>query len=188
MSYICRLFITALLGLFLTACASTSDESVSSEPVTDNTPTSTNNSGTAVDPSLNNAFGTGLSLQRLSDLGIDTVHADAPLLEVWNKIDLLDDEAHEFAGLAGMRKERKPVFVSAVTGAGIDALIAEIDARLGINDEVLTVTLSSGEGSKLNWLYENADILNRQTSDDGTVTCRVRISAEKRGRLAGLLA
>lgn len=70
MSYISRLFITALLGLFLTACASTSDDGVSSEPVTNNTPTSTN-TGVAVDPSLNNAFGTGLSLQDLSNLGIE---------------------------------------------------------------------------------------------------------------------
>lgn len=70
MSYISRLFITALLGLFLTACASTSDEGTTGTTVTDNTPTSTSNTGTAVDPSLNNAFGTGLSLQRLSDLGI----------------------------------------------------------------------------------------------------------------------
>ena len=69
MSYISRLFITALLGLLLTACTSTPDDGVSSEPVTNNTPTSTG-TGT-VDPSLNNAFGTGLSLQDLSNLGIE---------------------------------------------------------------------------------------------------------------------
>ncbi len=123
----------------------------------------------------------------LTGLGVDPTHADASLLEVWNKTDLLDAEAREVALLSAGRCEGKPVFVSAVTGEGMDALVAAIDGRLGVNDEMLDVTLTGAEGSKLNWLYENTDVIKRQDGDDGSVTLTVRVGVEKRGRLQGIL-
>ena len=68
-----RLLITILTGLFLTACASTDKGGVTidSTPVTPTTSSDNGSSGgVKVDPSLNNAFGTGLSLQQLKNLGI----------------------------------------------------------------------------------------------------------------------
>jgi len=64
-----RLLVTLLLGLFLTACATTSDKGT--EATTTTTTTTKTDTGPVVDPSLNDAFGTGLSLEQLKRLGIE---------------------------------------------------------------------------------------------------------------------
>ena len=78
----------------------------------------------------------------LADLGIDAEAADAPVLEVWNKADKLDAAARleTRAGHSPQRPTR-PVLVSALTGEGIETLLAAIDARLGAKDEVLTLEI-----------------------------------------------
>jgi len=72
MSYKSRLLVTMIVGLFLTACASNNGGEVVDQSVgTSSATTSSGNIGaTTIDPSLSNAFGTGLSLQELQNLGI----------------------------------------------------------------------------------------------------------------------
>ncbi len=55
------------------------------------------------------------------------------MIEVWNKIDRLDDAGRErLINLAERQPaERRPVLVSALTGEGLDRLTGEIEARLG---------------------------------------------------------
>ncbi len=74
----------------------------------------------------------------LADLGIAADTADTPVLEVWNKADRLGVSQREEAERAISRSERRPVLVSAATGEGVEALLAAVDARLGVRDEVLT--------------------------------------------------
>ena len=74
MNFTNRLLITVLLGLFLSACASNNNTPATSNESTGTTlPTTSDTSGTSntVDPSLNNAFNTGLSAQQLRSLGIE---------------------------------------------------------------------------------------------------------------------
>jgi GTP-binding protein HflX len=123
----------------------------------------------------------------LSDLGIDTVPADSHILEVWNKVDLLEPEAREQAETEARFAEVPPVLVSAVTGEGLDALLAAIDRRLGHKDEIVTVVIPAREGGLVNWLYENADVLTRESTEEGDVRAQVRIAAEKKGRLMARL-
>ena len=124
----------------------------------------------------------------LSDLGIDMLPAHNHILEVWNKVDLMPEERLAEAAGAARFDERNPVLVSAITGEGLDALLAGIDARLGTGDEELTVTLPSSEGRLLSWLYDNADILDRTSADDGALSLRIRIASEKIGRLKARLS
>ena len=123
----------------------------------------------------------------LHDLGIDTLPADRHILEVWNKVDLLSPERlaelqHDVA-----RDERKPVLVSAVTGEGIDALLAAIDDRLGQADEILNLVIPGHLGALIAWLYENTDVMERAADDAGHVTLRVRVAQEKKDRVIGQL-
>ncbi len=124
----------------------------------------------------------------LADLGIDTLPAHSHILEVWNKVDLMAGEALLEAERAARFDERHPVLVSAVTGEGIEPLLAAIDGRLGTGDEVLDVTLPAHEGRLLSWLYDNADILERSADEEGAVKLRLRIASEKKGRLAARFA
>jgi GTP-binding protein HflX len=119
----------------------------------------------------------------LTDLGIDTLHADSPILEVWNKIDLLSPVTRAEAISAAQWAERKPALVSAVTGEGIDALLDAIDARLGHADAIVELLIPAHEGRLVNWLYEEGQVLAREDLETGEVKARVRIAAEKRERL-----
>jgi GTP-binding protein HflX len=119
----------------------------------------------------------------LTDLGIDTLAAEAPILEVWNKIDLLSGPTREEAVSAARFADRPPALVSAATGEGIDGLLAEIDKRLGRGDAVVELVIPAHEGRLINWLYEEAEVLAREALDNGETRARVRVAAEKKERL-----
>ena len=73
----------------------------------------------------------------LFDLGVDVRLAETRVLNVWNKVDRLSEEARAVLVLDAQRTERPPVMVSAVSGAGLESLLAEIDRRLSTSDEEL---------------------------------------------------
>ena len=66
------------------------------------------------------------------------------ILEVWNKADRLDASARTEAERAMARADRPPVLVSALTGEGIEAMLAAIDARFGGKDEILSLEIPAG--------------------------------------------
>jgi GTP-binding protein HflX len=123
----------------------------------------------------------------LAELGIDAARGEARILEVWNKIDRLDHPAREELAFEARRQEPAPVLVSAVTGEGLDTLLARIDARLGQGDDVLEVRVPAGDGALIAWLHQNSEVLERRTEDDGSILARVRVDGVRKGRLAARL-
>ena len=111
----------------------------------------------------------------LRQLGIEAQEG-ARLIEVWNKIDRLDAEGRERVRNLAERQppERRPVLVSALSGEGIDALSAEIEARIASKRTVLDLTLDAGDGAGISWLYRHTEVLRKDMSDDGRVTMQVR--------------
>lgn len=123
----------------------------------------------------------------LDSLDIDLAAADRAVLEVWNKIDRLSPVTREEALSTAQFDDQAPVCVSALTGEGIEELLAAIDERLGVDDTYLTLVLPAREGKLIAWLHENADVLERSVDDVGDTQMHVRIAAEKRGRLLAQL-
>lgn len=123
----------------------------------------------------------------LADLGIDAQSAESPVLEVWNKIDLVACERRAELAASARFDERRPVAVSAVTGDGLADLLRSIDDRLGSQDEVLTLKIPAHEGRLISWLYENGEVITREETEDGHVRLCVRIASEKKGRLEAML-
>ena len=119
----------------------------------------------------------------LGDLGVDTVAADGRILEVWNKVDLLSPVTRAEAEAAARFRSPAPVLMSAVTGEGVARLLDTIDAKLGVGDEILTLTVPAREGRLLAWMHENADVLSQETRGEGEIVTRVRIASEKKMRL-----
>ena len=119
----------------------------------------------------------------LSDLGIDMLKADGHILEVWNKIDLLEPEQRDQALNDARFEERRPALVSAITGEGLELLSSLIDKRLGVSDEIMNLVIPAREGRLLSWLHENADVMERTSDDAGDVVMRVRVATEKKDRL-----
>ena len=108
---------------------------------------------------------------------------EIPSIEIWNKIDLLDDDRrrHLIEQAAG---RPDTVAVSAVTGQGVDALLDAVRARLNADSIERTVTIGSDAGATLNWLYENAEILRREELDDGQrLRLEIRIKPGKVGQM-----
>lgn len=120
----------------------------------------------------------------LVELGIDMEDDNERILEAWNKVDLLDEAEAENLRATAARSSGNAVCVSAVTGEGVDTLLAEIEQRLNASHETVDVTITPGDGALANWLHENSEILERSPKPDGNTFYRVRLSPAKRGMLA----
>jgi len=118
----------------------------------------------------------------LADLGIDEKEREARIIEVWNKIDRLDPEAHD--AMAERASGRDNIMaVSAITGEGVDALLAEIARRLsGVLTET-TVAIPADKLALVSWVYENAIVDERRDQEDGSVELDVRLSESQAAAL-----
>lgn len=120
----------------------------------------------------------------LADLGIDTESDRSPVVEVWNKVDLLSESARETVLSNARFEAQRPVLVSSVTGEGVQRLLAVIDGRLGQDDRVYLVDIPVEEGRLVHWLHANADIIDCKRRDDGSAAYEVRVASEKQGAFA----
>ncbi|MGP1273949.1 MAG: GTPase HflX [Caulobacterales bacterium] len=110
-----------------------------------------------------------------------------PLVEAWNKIDRLDEEARDdalWAARTASGKSKMPVHpVSAVTGEGVAALMAAIDEALGRDDEHIVMELEPGQDEVSAWLHEHGDVVSeRRDSETGAVRIEARLSGPDAGR------
>jgi GTP-binding protein HflX len=119
----------------------------------------------------------------LKGLGVPVDGPESHLLEAWNKIDRLDPADREELMNAARRNDRSPVLVSAVTGEGIEDLLAAIDGVFARHDDIVAVAVPPSGGALANWLYENAEVMHRELRDSGATLYRIRIDRSKRGRL-----
>lgn len=105
------------------------------------------------------------------------------ILEVWNKIDLLDDEAREtvLGHAERLSREGKAVAVSAWTGEGTEVL-RETIANLIDDDPESVILIPSWRGDVLAWLYENGRVTHRAVEEDGTIRVTVRLHPVALGR------
>jgi GTP-binding protein HflX len=99
----------------------------------------------------------------LNDLGIKE---DAPMFEVWNKIDLLDGEARE-ARLARAAAEDDKFAISAITGEGVPELLAAISGFFEEEKIRREFVIPYSEGKKRAWLFEQQILENEEATEDG---------------------
>lgn len=117
----------------------------------------------------------------LQELGIDSGD-HARIIEVWNKVDRLDEnERARISNVAGRKSdERKPVLLSALTGEGVPALIDEIEARVTAKRTTLSLTLDTADGEGFGWLHRQGEVLGRALSkDDGRLEVTIRVEPDK---------
>ena len=94
------------------------------------------------------------------------VAENAPLIEVWNKVDLLQGEAYESRVNQAVRTE--DLFaVSALNGEGMAALLAAIPEKLKDPRAEQVLTLTFAEGRKRAWLFEAGIVTDDQQTEDG---------------------
>ena len=121
----------------------------------------------------------------LSQLGIDPQNDPEhkqTLIEVWNKIDRIDaEERARLANIAERRPvEERAVLVSAVTGQGIDALNAAIEARLAAGRVLIELDLDPSDGAGVSWLYRHTEVISKLADNDsGRIAMTVRAAPDK---------
>ncbi len=103
-------------------------------------------------------------LKVLSDLGVEE-DRERPFIEILNKIDLLEDDVR--AGLVARHAGRAgaPIPVSALSGEGLDILLAVFEAALTRDNILLRLRLGPEDGEGLAWAYRHAQIRERRDSD-----------------------
>ncbi len=114
----------------------------------------------------------------LDVLGLET-NAKGRIIEVWNKIDRLDSVRQENLLQANSANASEagapPIAVSALTGAGLGALVERIEAHFAIGREIYALSLPVEEGALLAWLYHSCEVLERQDKED-VIALKVRVA------------
>lgn len=93
---------------------------------------------------------------------------DAPMIEVWNKLDLLDDDEHAAVIERTARHEDK-FAISSITGQGMDELLEAISANLAVPTTARELLIPYSDGRKRAWLFQEGIITDEDANEDGFV-------------------
>ncbi len=100
-------------------------------------------------------------LKVLADLGVE----DRPRLNVFNKTDRLTEQDLAILMKSNQRRENT-IFVSALTGAGLDELLARVDAVMPIDPLVrLNLRIPISDGRHLSLVHACGRVLHSEVSD-----------------------
>ena len=108
----------------------------------------------------------------LEEIGI--AEGSVPMLEIWNKIDLIvgDDLAH-MRGEAARRDDVVPI--SAQTGEGLDSFRQRLSDQLTAGAERRSIAVDAGDGATLAWLHAHGEV-HAQAQHDEHMTVDVSLS------------
>ena len=99
----------------------------------------------------------------LTSLG---VRADVPMIEAWNKLDLLPDT--DSAALSAQAARSENIFaISALTGAGLDTLFDAMSQRLGEEKSARQLHLPFAQGRKRAWLHAQGVVTEEEADETG---------------------
>lgn len=116
----------------------------------------------------------------LTDMGIGEA-AQEEMIEVLNKIDLLDEAQKRTVTARAARSNLSTVAVSAETGEGCQPLREAIGERLSAGFQTLDLRVDAADGRKLAWLYQHGDVVEREDLDD-SIRLKVRLSPAEAAR------
>ncbi|HXM00940.1 MAG TPA: GTPase HflX [Rhizomicrobium sp.] len=103
-------------------------------------------------------------LKVLAELGIET-EGERPMIELLNKIDLLDPAARK--GVLAQNTKLGPIAISALTGEGVPAFLARVEAALGQSETVFQLKLDPADGAGMAWAYAHGRVSERRDRADG---------------------
>ena len=129
----------------------------------------------------------------LTQLSNGAAGKSPPVLDAWNKIDLLDEATRvgrlrraEAAAEAG-QGALPPVAISAETGEGMEALLAAIDHAAFSATRVITLTVPPDDSGRVRaQVAAVGKILEETTDEHGHHTLRAELLVEDAARLAPL--
>src|SRR5262249_50162358 len=116
---------------------------------------------------------------------LDIAATDGRVIEVWNKLDRLDGAGRErVLNLAGRQNsDRRPIPVSALTGEGVDRLVAGMGAPLSERRLTSESSIDPAGGAAWSWLYRHSEVLVKDMRDDGRMAVTVRADPDNAARV-----
>jgi GTPase len=120
-------------------------------------------------------------MEILGSLGVD---AATPMIEVWNKLDLVDP-ALQPALVDQAGKSDRVFAVSALTGAGIDRLLEAVSVAFDEEKADVMLTLPFADGKRRAWLHGEGVVVSEIAGDDG-YRIAVRWTARQAARYGAL--
>ncbi|MEO6091531.1 MAG: GTPase HflX [Novosphingobium sp.] len=121
---------------------------------------------------------------------IDDDRPPAPIIEVWNKWDLLPpDRAEELRGMIAGREDAV-VALSALTGEGGDDLLDLLGRALTEDARLVSFVIPAADGQRLAWLHARGEVLGEEPAGEGPegpmLRLRVRLTPRELGRFGQL--
>lgn len=103
-----------------------------------------------------------------------------PIIEVWNKSDLLDED--DFAEYS-QKTIGNELFalISAHNGQGLDALQNKLSQLVLRNNITKNISINAGDGALLAWVHRNSDVLS-QTQNDEIIELEVSLNNQQWGQ------
>ena len=95
----------------------------------------------------------------LDELGVSS--DTTPIIEVWNKVDLLEEPGLALASAAPAGKVLANMPVSALTGQSIDDLLNLVEKSLGEQARTYHVHVPHSAGADIGWLHSHAEVISR---------------------------
>ncbi|MDB5725359.1 MAG: GTPase HflX [Novosphingobium sp.] len=109
-------------------------------------------------------------LQVLGDLSLveEGNTAKIPIVEVWNKWDLLDeDRAIQLREIIANRPDEIIVPASAISGEGSSALLERIGTMLTAGAKLHHLVLPAADGQRLAWLHAHGEVIEEAEAGEG---------------------
>jgi GTP-binding protein HflX len=130
-------------------------------------------------------------MEVLADLGVvdkDTGDSSIPILEVWNKCDLLD--ADSLAELREAAEGHPAVILSAATGDGVAALEDRLAVLLTGTAQEVSFILPLSDGRRMAWLHAHGEIVAEEDAGEGEAgpmrRVTVRLNPKELGQFSSL--
>ena len=113
----------------------------------------------------------------LTEIGADQV----PQIEIYNKIDTVDDLEPHLNLSVGAGRER--IYLSAVSGEGIDLLLTRLSERFVPTCQRISLSLPPHAGKLRAKLFNVAEVLNEAVDEQGNILLEVEINGHDLARL-----
>ncbi len=128
----------------------------------------------------------------LRDLGVidsDDGETNIPIIEAWNKFDLLS-AAHRAEMAEAASDDPDVIGLSATTGDGVEQLVGRLDELLTQGAREHRILVPASQGQKIAWLHAHGHVLNEQDAGAGEEgplrAIDVRLTDKELGRFGSL--
>ena len=114
-----------------------------------------------------------------------------PVIEVWNKWDLLSEaKASALRSVIDSREGQIIAPLSALTGEGCDDLLETVGHELTVEAKVCDFLLPAGDGQRIAWLHAHGEVLEEEDAGEGAegpqLHLKVRLAPRDLGRFSSL--